>query len=167
VPIVSVTPLGSNSGDAAGAIGQIIDYLQRGARRPEPNMSISAYYADTPTSTGVWRGRGVNGEQLSGPVDFEMFRQVLEGQHPHTGQTLVQSVGSTGRVNRSRSIAPTGPADEQLDVASAALWLAVDPSYVKKRALETERNPETKNPLVGKRDQGAEGGRRLRRDGVV
>jgi conjugative relaxase-like TrwC/TraI family protein len=116
-------------------------------------MSISAYYADTPTSSGIWRGRGVNGEQLSGPVDFEMFRQVLQGQHPFTGETLVQSAGSTGRVNRTGSIAPTGPADEQLDVASAARWLAVDPSYVKKRALETERNPHTKNPLVGQRDR--------------
>jgi conjugative relaxase-like TrwC/TraI family protein len=153
VPIVSVTPLGSNSDDVSGAIGQIIDYLQRGARRPEPNTSISAYYADTLTSNGIWRGRGVNGKQLTGPVDFEMFRQVLSGQHPHTGETLVQSIGSTGRVNRRGSIAPTGPADEHLDVTSAALWLAVDPSYVKKCALETERNPDTKNPLVGQRDQ--------------
>ena len=59
MPIVSVTPLGSNSGGVGAAIGQIIDYLERGARLPEPNATLVSYYADTPTSAGTWRGRGV------------------------------------------------------------------------------------------------------------
>ncbi len=48
MPIVSVTPLGSNASGTGAAIGQIIDYLERGSRRPEPNASIVGYYADTP-----------------------------------------------------------------------------------------------------------------------
>ncbi len=58
MPIVFVTPLGSNASGASAAIGQIIDYLERGARRPQPNASIVGYYADTPTAAGVWRGCG-------------------------------------------------------------------------------------------------------------
>ena len=87
MPIVSVTPLGSNASGTGAAIGQIIDYLERGSRRPEPNANIVGYYADTPTSAGVWRGRGVNAHQLTGSINTETFRTVLEGRHPTTGET--------------------------------------------------------------------------------
>jgi hypothetical protein len=47
VPIVYVTPLGSNASGVDTAIGQIIDYLQRGSKIPQPNTSPAAYYADS------------------------------------------------------------------------------------------------------------------------
>jgi conjugative relaxase-like TrwC/TraI family protein len=155
VPIVSVTPLGSSAADIGGAIDQIIDYLQRGAaRRPEPNASILGYYADAPTAPGVWRGRGVNAEQLSGPVDVDQFRRVLEGAHPHDGTQLVDAVGSSGRTRRGMVDAPLeGPPDTLLDVDRASTWLGVDRSYIKKLALETERNPDARTPLRGTRDE--------------
>ena len=45
-----------------------------------------------------------------------------------------------------------GPPEALLDVDSASTWLGVDRSYVKKVALETERNPDTRTPLRGERD---------------
>jgi conjugative relaxase-like TrwC/TraI family protein len=154
VPIVFVTPLGSTADGVGGAIDQIIDYLQRGAaRRPEPNASLVGYYADTPTQPGVWRGRGVNAEQLLGPVDPEVFRRVLAGSHPQTGEQLVAAVGSAGRASREMVAAYDGPPDEYLDVDATAKRIGVNISYVKRLALETERNPETKSPLHGKRDE--------------
>ena len=121
MPIVSVTPLGSNSGGVGAAIGQIIDYLERGARLPEPNALLVGYYADTPTAAGTWRGRGVDGLQLQGPVDTEQFRNVLSGQHPHTGEQLIAAIGSSGRATdrTAVTVAKFGPTDELLNVQHA------------------------------------------------
>ena len=154
VPIVSVTPLGSAASGTGAAVGQIIDYLERGSRRPQPNASITGYYADTPTTTGVWRGRGVDAHQLTGPVDTGTFRSVLEGRHPQTGETLVSAVGSSGRAGRDRDRPVlTGDPGQLIDVQGAAALLGVAATYVQRLALETERDPETKTPLHGVRDE--------------
>ncbi len=152
MPIVSVTPLGSDASGVGAAVGQIIDYLYRGARRPEPNMSIAGYYADTPNSPGVWRGRGVNAEQLTGPVDTEAFRRVLEGNHPTTGERLVAASGSAGRAQRDRtSIASTGPNDELLSTDQVATLLGVTDRYVRMVATDDPTDPKK---LLGHRVAG-------------
>ncbi len=154
MPIVSVTPLGSGARDVDSAIGQIIDYLHRGgARRPELNPSIVGYYADTPTEPGVWRGRGVAGEQLIGQVTVDQLRLALQGRHPLTGAGLVDAVGSAGRrANRDGAARVLPPVLDRLDVHHAARLLGVSPGYVQRLALETERNPAASNPLSGDRD---------------
>jgi TrwC relaxase len=152
VPIVSVTPLGSDASGVGAAVGQIIDYLYRGTRRPEPNMSISGYYADTPNSPGVWRGRGVNAEQLTGPVDTEAFRRVLEGNHPTSGERLVAASGSAGRAQRDRpAIASTGPNDELLSTDQVANLLGVTDRYVRMVATDNATDPKK---LLGHRVAG-------------
>ncbi len=158
MPIVSVTPLGSSSDGVGSAIGQIIDYLERGSRRPQPNTSLVGYYADTPTTARVWRGRGVNGYQLIGPVHTEMFRTVLEGNHPLTTETLVSAVGSSGRADPTRSpiaIAPTGEAGEALSTEQVAALLGVSERYVRKVAAEPgDPAASTKARLDGVRADG-------------
>ena len=75
VPIASLTALGSASGDLAGAVAAILEYLE-GHQRITSSIDASAldgaalvgYYADTRTSDalGWWSGRRINGTQLSG-----------------------------------------------------------------------------------------------------
>ena len=158
MPIVSVTPLGSSSDGVGSAIGQIIDYLERGSRRPQPNASIAGYYADTPTTAGVWRGRGVNGYQLTGPVHTETFRTVLEGGNPLTNETLVSAVRSSGRADPTRSpiaVAPTGEPGEILSSEQVAALLGVSDRYVRKVAAEVgDLTDTTKTRLVGLRADG-------------
>ncbi len=158
MPIVSVTPLGSSSDGVGSAIGQIIDYLERGIRRPQPNASLVGYYADTPTTAGVWRGRGVDGYQLTGPVHTETFRTVLEGNHPLTTETLVSAVGSSGRADPTRSkvaVSPTGEPGEILSTEQVAALLGVSERYVRKVAAEPGDPAETtKARLDGVRADG-------------
>jgi conjugative relaxase-like TrwC/TraI family protein len=136
-----VTPLGSNSGGVGSAIGQIIDYLERGSRRPQPNAAIAGYYADTPNSAGVWRGRGVGAYQLSGAVQTDTFRMVLEGRHPGTAELLVGAGGSAGRADPSRTkvaVSPIGDPGEILSTEQVAALLGVSERYVRKVAAETD-----------------------------
>ncbi len=158
MPIVSVTPLGSAPDGVGSAIGQIIDYLERGSRRPQPNASIVGYYADTPTTAGVWRGREVDGYQLTGPVHTEKFRTVLEANHPLTTETLVSAVGSSGRADPTRSkiaVSPTGEPGEILSTEQVAALLGVSERYVRKVAAEvSDLSNTTRARLVGVRADG-------------
>ena len=158
MPIVSVTPLGSAPDGVGSAIGQIIDYLERCSRRPPQNASLVGYYADTPNTAGVWRGRGVDGYQLTGPVHTETFRTVLEGNHPLTKETLVSAVGSSGRADPTRSpiaVSPTGEPGEVLSTEQVAALLGVSDRYVRKVAAEVGDPTETtKARLDGVRADG-------------
>ncbi len=168
MPIVSVTPLGSSVSGTGGAIDQIIDYLQRGAQRPEPNSSIAGYYADTPTSAGVWRGRGVDGLQLAGPIAVEQFRSVLGGRHPLTNELLVQTVGSASRADAQRShidVPPNGPPDELLSSEQVAALLHTSDRYVRKVAVEQQLPANARHAaLPGQKNE--QGDWMFRRDDV-
>ncbi len=145
MPIVHVTPLGSAASDVDAAVGQIIDYLQRGSRVPAPNSSPVAYYADSAEGPGIWHGRGVGGEQLTGPVDPDVLREVLSGRHPRTGELLVAATGSAGRAQRNRpdvTVNQHGPADELLSTEQVAALLGSSEQYVRKLAIDTQRTPE-------------------------
>jgi conjugative relaxase-like TrwC/TraI family protein len=155
VPIVAVTPLGSNQSDIGSAIDQIIDYLHRGsARRPEPNASLVGYYADTPTQPGTWRGRGVDAHQLSGPVNRDEFRRVLEGRHPATNELLVLGNGSAGRAKAARpnfEVARYCPPEELLSSAQVAALVGTTDRYIRMVAAEHGNGLGTKSTLVGLR----------------
>ena len=114
--IVSVTTLGSRSGDAAGAAAQVVDYLD--GRRPERGGTLAqtmpelptadlgggavGYYADSVEGPGTWLGRGITGAPRQGRVDPEALRRVLSGQHPRTGAQLLAARGSALRAERFR-----------------------------------------------------------------
>jgi conjugative relaxase-like TrwC/TraI family protein len=138
MPIVHVTPLGSNGSDASSAVAQIIDYLQRGTKQQQPSPNVG-YYADSAEGPGVWRGRGVGGHQLAGPVDPELLREVLLGHHPATGQVLVTATGSAGRASKDRptaNVATSGPPDELLTTAQVATLLTTSERYIRKIAID-------------------------------
>jgi conjugative relaxase-like TrwC/TraI family protein len=104
VPIASLRALGSSSGNIAGAVANIIDYLE-GRQKQALDLDgpdLVKYYADsqTPDSVGWWSGRGVNGVQLTGAVDPAVLAQVLLTKDPVSGEQLVQAAGSSGRATR-------------------------------------------------------------------
>ncbi len=164
MPIVHVTPLGSSASDVGAAIGQIIDYLQRGSKTPQPNSSPTVdYYADSAEGPGIWRGRGVGGYQLQGPVNPDMLREVLAGNHPLTGEQLVTATGSAGRAQRKREtseVKPTGPPDELLDVGQVAALLGTSEQYVRKLAISATREQAATG------EDGAATNRRARLQGI-
>ena len=116
------------------------------------------WFTDTPTTAGVWRGRGVDGYQLTGPVHTETFRTVLEGGNPLTNETLVSAVRSSGRADPTRSpiaVAPTGEPGEILSSEQVAALLGVSDRYVRKVAAEVgDLTDTTKTRLVGLRADG-------------
>jgi conjugative relaxase-like TrwC/TraI family protein len=160
MPILEITPLGSTRSGTSGAVAAIVDYLTRGLQRGGQGIGLAAgYYADRPERPGIWRGSGVNHETLHGDASPEQLTRMLLGGHPKTGMVLVASIGSSGRAERHRS--------KPLDATDAAQWLTVqqtaerlgvDPSYVKRLLLQTERSnldstsPAPLQPLSGVRD---------------
>lgn len=157
MPILDITPLGSTRSGTAGAVAAIVDYLTRGLQRGGAGIGQAAgYYADRPERPGIWRGSGVNHETLHGDATPEQLTRMLLGGHPNTGVVLVASTGSSGRTERHR-VKPFDPADAamMLTVQQAAERLGVDPSYVKRVLLATERynldatNPEPLQPCSG------------------
>ena len=160
MPILDVTPLGSARSGTEGAVAAIVDYLTRSARRGAGIDGTVGYFADRPEQPGIWRGRGVNGEQLTGEATPEQLTRLLLGGHPNTGAVLVSSSGSAGRAARNRSTPlATVSTTQWLDVAQTAERLSLDRSYVKRVLLATERHEldPTKQrapiqPLHGVRD---------------
>jgi conjugative relaxase-like TrwC/TraI family protein len=160
MPILDITPLGSTRSGTAGAVAAIVDYLTRGLQRSGPTIGHTAgYYADQAERPGIWRGSGVNNETLHGDATPEQLTRMLLGGHPNTGTVLVASIGSSGRAERHRIKPPdTHNASALLNVHETAERLGVDPSYVKRLLLQTERsnldatNPAPSQPLYGVRD---------------
>ena len=158
VPILDVTPLGSTRSGTAAAVGRIVDYLTQPA--PAHAAGAEAYFADRAERPGVWRGRGVAGEHLSGEVTPEHLSRLLLGSHPLHGRVLVAATGSAGRAAPHRG-APAVAAHglHTLGIANAAAILGLDRSYVKRLLLATERHatdpsghPSPVQPLLGVRD---------------
>ncbi len=88
MPILDVTPLGSSRSGAAGAAAAIVDYLTRPPQQPQVGKEgggPAAYYGDRAERPGIWRGRGVNGEQRNGEATPEQLRRLLLGAHPDSG----------------------------------------------------------------------------------
>jgi len=103
---LTVTPLGAIGRSAAGVAAAVVDYLEgnegdRGTAlvAPESNglTGTGRYYADSIEGPGRWLGSGAGFRGLSGVVDRESFRSVLEGRHPMTGERLVTARGSSQR----------------------------------------------------------------------
>lgn len=81
--IVSVTTLGSATGNAAGAAADVVKYLEgRGpadrGRDPGPTPDLPAadhtngvvgYYADSMAAPGIWMGSGLTGVRMEGMID--------------------------------------------------------------------------------------------------
>ena len=142
MPILDVTPLGSSRSGTAGAVAAIVDYLTRSAQQANPTLEVdapAAYYADRAERPGIWRGRGVIGEQLTGEATPEQLTRLLLGGHPTSGAVLVASTGSSGRAARDRTTPPS-TITSALDVDQTATRLGVDRSYVKRLLLATERH---------------------------
>ena len=154
--IVSVTALGAADGNAAGAAGKVLAYLDgRGAARggTEPGQlpalapadgtpGVVGYYADSVEGPGRWLGRGISGMRLSGEVDKEQLRRVLLGQHARSGEQLVTVCGSAPRDEGSDrsgvTISSRGSPDDLLTLPQAASLLGVSSRYLRRIAAATE-----------------------------
>jgi len=152
--IVSVTTLGSRSGDAAGAAAKVVKYLEGQGRAPqgrnpgpspelptvEPGDGIVGYYADSMAAPGIWMGQGLSGVRMSGLADSDQLQRVLLGQNPHTGEQLLTACGSAERAHPDAvRAALAGPADELLSLGEAAEALGVGPSYLRQQVLATQK----------------------------
>ena len=139
MPILDVTPLGSTRSGTAAAVGRIVDYLTQPT--PAQTDGVEGYYADRAERPGVWRGRGVAGEHLTGDVTPEQLSRLLLGGHPLHGGVLVAATGSAGRAAARRDT-PVIAANsiDMLGVTDAAALLGLDRSYVKRVLLATERH---------------------------
>ena len=60
-------------------------------------LSIDEYYAGVGESPGVWAGRWAEGLGLSGVVEADQLRALVEGQDPVTGEDLVGGAGASVR----------------------------------------------------------------------
>ncbi len=191
MPIVHVTPLGASSSDVAGAVAQIIDYLERGSKTPQPNASLSfGYYADSSEGPGVWRGRGVAGRQLHGRFDSDVLREILSGRHPDTGERLVSSSGSAGRANANRAnanpampdhatpdaampdnaksehVPPPGPPEQLLSTEQTAALLGTSARYVREIAVHVAHESLDAEQRIDRVLQPVGGSKRARLQGV-
>ena len=154
MPILDVTPLGSTRSGTAAAVSRIVDYLTRPA--PARAASVEGYFADRAERPGVWRGRGVEGEHLTGEVTPEHLSRLLLGGHLIHAGVPIAATGSAGRAAARREssvLAADGRA--MLGVTDAAAVLGLGRSYVKRLLLATERHdadpehrPRPVQPLV-------------------
>ena len=133
--IVSVTTLGSATGNAAGAAADVVKYLEGRApadrgRDPGPTPDLPAadkttgavgYYADSMAAPGIWMGSGLTGVHMDGMIDPAHLHAVLLGQNPLTGDQLTTANGSAQRAHAEQvRAALRGPDDALLTLAEAA-----------------------------------------------
>lgn len=152
--IVSVTPLGSTNGDAAGAAADVINYLQgrcpdRAGRDPGPEPDLPAhdetsdavgYYADAMASPGIWMGTGFTGVRPEGIIDPEHLRSVLLAENPLTGEQLLGAAGSSRRAHAGEVLAGVrGPDEDVLTIPAAAEAIGVNPTYLRRIAAATHK----------------------------
>ncbi len=64
-------------------------------------LSIDEYYAGVGESPGVWAGRWAERLGLSGVVEADQLRALVDGKHPVTGEDLL---AGRGPVRCGRSI---------------------------------------------------------------
>src|SRR5436309_638996 len=152
--IVSVTALGSDTGDAAGAAADVVNYLEgrcrdRGGRDPghspdlpchDDNADVVGYYADAMAAPGIWMGAGMTGVRLDGMIDTRHLEAVLLGRNPFTGEQLLTSNGSAQRAHADDvRAALRGPDDKLLSLAEAADALGVSACYLRQQATATAK----------------------------
>ena len=74
------------------ATGQADYYLEQAAGRIDRATSVASsvedYYLEGPEPDGVWIGTSAPRLAAAGRVSADAFRHVLEGRHPHTGESL-------------------------------------------------------------------------------
>jgi len=153
--IVSVTTLGSRTGDAAGAATAVVRYLEgresaKPGRDPGPSPEpagvdgtsrVSDYYADSLAAPGSWMGEGLTGVRMHGLVDPDQLHRLLVGQNPSTGDQLVTANGSAQRAHAETvAAALRGPDDELLTLPQAAEALGVSASYLRAQATATAKS---------------------------
>ncbi len=125
----------------------------------------AAYYTAAGEAPGVWMGAGADDLELRGQVVEDHLTALLDGRHPHTGETLVGVQAARtrrGRRSTSRSPRPKGVSlamalgdtetrPQVLAAHDAAVAQALD--YLERRALAARR--------------GAQGATQIRTHGVV
>jgi conjugative relaxase-like TrwC/TraI family protein len=102
--------------------------------------SAEDYYTGRGEHPGRWVGSLARELGLSGEVDPDQFRRVLNGQDPHTGNDLVTAQGSAARAAKRRS--PAQSQDELPDLVDslrAAAHLGVSARYVRTLLAEGDR----------------------------
>ena len=153
--IVNITPLGGTAGQqAAGSISGIVEYLEGGVEtltKTHPGQQTIAqhhsgvdngslvgrgdYYIDSGTGTWFGEGTGGMGYELAGSVDKIHLERLLAGCHPHTGEKLMHSVGSTARKSNKKGPLPKNKGTVMLtDIAN---HLDIAPTYLRRVARET------------------------------
>ena len=61
------------------------------------DLAREDYYLEGGEPPGRWFGKGANALELSGSVEKEEFRQVLQGYSPDGKNELVQNAGKENR----------------------------------------------------------------------
>jgi conjugative relaxase-like TrwC/TraI family protein len=98
----------------------------------EVATSAEDYYTGKGEAQGRWVGSLAADLGLSGEVDAEQFRRVLDGKHPHRDEYLVSANGSAGRAAKRRGAPGVRLTDAaKIDVPQAAAYLGVSPQYVR------------------------------------
>ena len=125
--LVSVTPLGSISGDITAAAASVVTYLEgkvratQTAERGDGTAEVEGYYADSLEGPGHWAGNAAAalGVEPGTEVEPAAFRALLEGRHPASGQPL--SARARPRATSALPTRSVSRADELigLDVAIA------------------------------------------------
>jgi len=152
--IVSVTTLGSRTGDAAGAAAKVVRYLEGQGRADhgrdlgptpdvraiEPTDGVVGYYADSIAAPGIWMGNGLTGVRMTGLADSDQLQRVLLVQNPHTGEQLMTASGSAQRAHPDVvTAALRGPDDDMLSLNDAAEALGVGSSYLRQQVLAAQK----------------------------
>src|ERR1700681_930997 len=99
----------------------------------EVATSAEDYYSGRGEHPGRWVGSLAGELGLSGQVEPEHFRRVLQGKDPHSDEFLVTAQGAAARARQRREREPTPPeVPEQVDSLRAAAHLGVSARYVRR-----------------------------------
>ena len=99
----------------------------------EVATSAEDYYSGRGESPGRWAGSLARNLGLTGKVEPETFRAVLEGRHPITGEHLVSGRSGACRTRQLGDRNQAGLFDEDaLDVAQAAARLRLSTRHVRR-----------------------------------
>jgi conjugative relaxase-like TrwC/TraI family protein len=75
-------------------------------------LSIDEYYSGVGESPGVWAGRAAQGLGLSGMVEADQLRALVEGRHPSSGVDLL--AGHRSRTVRAFDLTFSAPKSASL-----------------------------------------------------
>jgi conjugative relaxase-like TrwC/TraI family protein len=115
---------------AAAGVVSVIDYyvgLAEDRSRPGPGQGPVDYYLDPDEPAGRWWGSGRAALGVSGEVNGEDLRPLLEGRHPRTGGTIGQGFGDRS----ARAFDATFSAPKSV----SALWALSSDRFVQAEVL--------------------------------